>query len=63
MSTIRMNSGTAQTGNLQIPAPSLAIVAVVNGIGSVNAADVPTHCALDGALWLARTGPVHAWYT
>ncbi|MEA3197392.1 MAG: hypothetical protein QOF32_1444 [Gammaproteobacteria bacterium] len=40
--SIRMNSGTAQTGNLQIPAPSLAVVAVVNGVGSVNPADVPT---------------------
>jgi hypothetical protein len=40
--TIRMNSNSNQTGNLQIPAPSNAIVAVVNGIGSVNAADVPS---------------------
>ncbi len=40
--SIRMNSGSILTGNLQIPAPSNAIVAVVNGIGSVNAADVPT---------------------
>jgi hypothetical protein len=39
--TIRMNSGTNLTGNMQIPAPSLAIVAVVNGIGSVRAQDVP----------------------
>jgi hypothetical protein len=40
--TIRMNSGTTLTGNLQIPAPSLAIVAVVNGVGSVLPQDVPT---------------------
>jgi hypothetical protein len=40
--TIRMASGSTLTGNLQIPAPSLAIVAVANGVGSVNPADVPT---------------------
>jgi hypothetical protein len=42
MSTVQMNSGTGFTGNLTIPAPSGAVVAVVGGVGSVNAADVPT---------------------
>jgi hypothetical protein len=40
--TIRMNSNTNYTGNVTIAAPSLAVVALVNGVGSVNPADVPT---------------------
>ena len=40
--TVRMKTGTSYTGTMQIPAPSLAIVAVVNGTGSVSPADVPT---------------------
>ena len=39
--TVRMKTGTNYTGTMQIPAPSLAIVAVTNGIGSVCAEDVP----------------------
>ena len=42
MATLQMVYGGGVTGNVTIPAPSGAIVAVVNGIGSVNAADVPT---------------------
>jgi hypothetical protein len=53
MTTIRMNSGTNYTGNLQIPQPSGSIVAVTNGIGSVNAADVPVAVA---ANWTVMQG-------
>jgi hypothetical protein len=41
MATIQMNSNSGVTGNLTLPAPSGSIVAVVNGVGSVNGADVP----------------------
>src|SRR6266404_1962884 len=41
MATIQMIYG-GFTGNVTIPAPSGAVVALVNGVGSVNAADVPS---------------------
>jgi hypothetical protein len=69
--TIRMASGTTLTGNLQIPAPSNAIVAVVNGVGSVNPADVPTAIrngwtVMQGENWpgarvVHLTAPPGAW--
>jgi hypothetical protein len=42
MSTVQMSSGMSFTGNVKLPAPSGATVALTNGIGSVQAADVPT---------------------
>lgn len=41
MVTIQMNSKTGFTASVQLPAPSGATVALTNGIGSVNAQDVP----------------------
>ncbi len=41
MATIQMNSNTGVTGTLTLPAPSGAQVSVTNGVGSVNAVDVP----------------------
>src|SRR6266436_3523520 len=42
MSTVQMSSGLSFTGNVTLSAPSGAIVALVNGIGVVQAQDVPT---------------------
>ncbi len=53
MPTIAMDSGTGTTGNVTIPAPSGAVVAVTNGVGQVNAADVPTALR---AGWKMRPG-------
>ncbi|MDE2369367.1 MAG: hypothetical protein KGN16_10365 [Burkholderiales bacterium] len=44
--TVSMNFGNGFTGNYTIPAPSGAIVALVNGVGQVAPADVPV--ALQG---------------
>jgi len=40
--TISMNSNSGITGNVTLPAPSSAVVALVNGVGQVNPQDVPT---------------------
>jgi hypothetical protein len=42
MSTCQMTSNTNFTGNVKLPGPSGATVALTNGIGSVNAVDIPT---------------------
>lgn len=56
MTTIQMDSGLGWTGTVTLGAPSLAQVALVNGIGSVNAQDVPTALKLG---W--RIGPREPW--
>jgi hypothetical protein len=48
-----MNSNTIMTGNYSLPAPSLAVVALTLGIGSVNAADVPVAIRLG---WTVMNG-------
>jgi len=40
--TISMNSNSGVTGNWTLPGPSGAVIALVNGVGQVNPADVPT---------------------
>jgi len=42
MAAIQMNAGNGVTGNVTLPAPSTATVALVNGVGTVQAVDVPT---------------------
>ena len=42
MSTIQMNANNGVTGNVTLPWPSVATVALVGGVGSVNAQDVCT---------------------
>ena len=41
MTTIQMSAPFNQTGNVTLPAPSFAVIALSGGIGAVNVQDVP----------------------
>ena len=55
--TVQMNSNSGISGSVKLPAPSGAVVSLTNGIGAVNAADVPVALQAGWSVQVGETWP------